>query len=120
VAASPLEGALQALVVLAVALAALWWVGRMARGRARPSEGLEVAARVRLGPGREVCVIRVGGRGVVVGVGEGGVRPLMTLTEDEMRAWAAPCHGPEAAPRRAEGEALEVARLAGEAGERPR
>jgi len=44
---------------------------------------LEVVARIGVGPRQGLAVVKVGGRGVVISVGEGGVRPILELTPEE-------------------------------------
>lgn len=44
---------------------------------------LEVVTRIGLTPRQGLAVVRIGGRGVVVSVGEGGVRPVLELTAEE-------------------------------------
>lgn len=50
---------------------------------------LEVVTRIGLTPRQGLAVVRIGGRGVVVSVGEGGVRPVLELTAEECGALGA-------------------------------
>lgn len=54
---------------------------------------LEVVARLGLSPRQGLAVVRIGGRGVVVSVGEGGVHPILELTAEESMALGAPARG---------------------------
>jgi flagellar biosynthetic protein FliP len=65
---------------------------------------LEVVARIGLSPRQGLAVVRIGGRAVVVSVGEGGVRPVLELTAEESnalgtapRGWGATGRGDSAA-----------------------
>lgn len=44
---------------------------------------LEVVDRIALGQRQGIAVVRIGGRHIVVSIGEGGVRPIVELDEDE-------------------------------------
>ena len=57
--------------------------GRYGAGRS----ALAVVARVGVGPRQGLAVVRVGDRGVVVSMGEGGVHPVMELSADELAAF---------------------------------
>jgi flagellar biosynthetic protein FliP len=50
---------------------------------------LEVVTRIGLTPRQGLAVVRIGGRGVVVSVGEGGVRPVLELTAEECAGFTA-------------------------------
>lgn len=67
--------------------------GRYGAGRS----ALSVVARVGVGPRQGLAVVRVGDRGVVVSMGEGGVHPVLELSAGELAAFEA---GGEAAPSR--------------------
>ena len=73
------------LVVLGLALRALNRFvsgGRLGGGRM----SLDVVARVGLGPRQGLAVVRVGERGVLVSMGDGGIRPVLELSEAEIAA----------------------------------
>ncbi len=83
-------GAAMAMVLVGVALAfravnRLAFGGRLGAGRA----ALSVVARVGLGPRQGLAVVRVGERGVVVSMGEGGVHPVLELSAEELAAFEA-------------------------------
>ncbi len=80
--------------LLAIALRVLrhYAAGPMAsRGRFP----MEVVQRLPLGPRQGVAVVRIGERVVALSVGEGGVRPLLELGAEEMRALTSPQPAPQ-------------------------
>lgn len=79
--------------LLAIALRMLrrFTMGTIA-GRARLP--MEVVQRLPLGPRQGVAVVRIGERVLAVSMGDGGVRPLMELGEEERRELLAPAAPP--------------------------
>ncbi|HZF68976.1 MAG TPA: flagellar biosynthetic protein FliO, partial [Gemmatirosa sp.] len=80
--ASAILGVFVALgAVLALLLVTLRALHRFAphAGAGRSRLPLEVVQRLPLGPKQGIAVVRVGGRVLAIGVGEGGVRPLAEL-----------------------------------------
>ncbi len=78
------------IVGLAIVIGVIYgiaWVLRQLRAsrQARSVGGLQVAASVALGSGRSLQLARVGNELVLVGVGEHGVTPVKTYTEEEAR-----------------------------------
>jgi flagellar protein FliO/FliZ len=78
------------IVGLAIVIGVIYgiaWVLRQLRAsrQARAVGGLQVAASVALGSGRSLQLARVGNELVLVGVGEHGVTPVKTYSEDEAR-----------------------------------
>jgi flagellar biosynthesis protein FliP len=77
---------------------------RFSPGFASGSGGvrLEVVQRLALGPKQGIAVVRIGERMVAVSLGDGGVRPLIELSEEECRALELPARPaaltPPAAP----------------------
>ena len=57
---------------------------------------LQVLQRVGLGPRQGIALVRIGERVLAVSLGEGGVRPLLELEDEELDALALPA--PAAAP----------------------
>lgn len=85
-----LVGAALALAAVLVLVAfALRTLSRWVQGARFGSGGppVDVVARIGLGPRQGLAVVRVGERGVLVSVGEGGVRPVLELTGDEVEAF---------------------------------
>src|SRR5215211_7231650 len=82
-------GVLAALAfVLGLGALALWALKRFGGGTLalRPSKSrvtVEVVQRVALGPKSGLAVVRVGERVMAVSVGEGGIRPLFELDEND-------------------------------------
>lgn len=79
--ARPLAGAglgLSALVWGGGALGLWWWRRRRV---AAPGPRLRCLERLRLAGGREVCLIEIDGRRLLLGCGEGGMRLLSRLPE---------------------------------------
>jgi flagellar biosynthetic protein FliP len=80
--ASAILGVFVALgAVLALLLVTLRALQRLAphAGTGRSRLPLEVVQRLPLGPKQGIAVVRVGGRVLAIGVGEGGVRPIAEL-----------------------------------------
>jgi flagellar biosynthetic protein FliP len=105
----PLFGVAAALgVVLALLGLAMRALNRFARvgSRGAGSLPMEVVARLGLAPRQGLAVVRVGERAVVVSVGDGGVRPVLELTAEELAAL-------DAGPSRATRGAPELAALSG-------
>jgi flagellar protein FliO/FliZ len=78
------------IVGLAIVIGVIYgiaWVLRQLRAsrQARTVGGLQVAASVALGSGRSLQLARVGNELVLVGVGEQGVTPVKTYSEEEAR-----------------------------------
>lgn len=78
------------IVGLAIVIGVIYgiaWVLRQLRAsrQARAVGGLQVAASVALGSGRSLQLARVGNELVLVGVGEHGVTPVKTYSEEEAR-----------------------------------
>jgi len=78
------------IVGLAVVIGVIYgiaWVLRQLRAsrQARSVGGLQIAASVALGSGRSLQLARVGNELVLVGVGEHGVTPVRTYSEEEAR-----------------------------------
>jgi flagellar protein FliO/FliZ len=93
VAAGPGGGGLvRTIVGLAVVIGViygLYWILKQvksSREERSAGEGLRSIATLPLGPNRALHLIRAGGEVVLVGVGEGGVTPIRTYTEEEARA----------------------------------
>ena len=55
-------------------------------GQRRVCFAVEVVQRLALGPKQGIAVVRIGERLVAVSMGEGGIRPLVELGEEEMIA----------------------------------
>lgn len=77
--------ALKAALLLALFALAAWGLRRLkprlkAGGGDRP---LEVISALSLGPRRQAVLLRAGGRVLLLGLGEGGVRPLGRFDGDE-------------------------------------
>jgi flagellar protein FliO/FliZ len=78
------------IVGLAIVIGVIYgiaWILRQLRAsrQARAVGGLQVAASVALGSGRSLQLARVGNELVLVGVGEHGVTPVKTYSEEEAR-----------------------------------
>lgn len=78
------------IVGLAIVIGVIYgiaWVLRQLRAsrQTRAVGGLQVAASVPLGSGRSLQLARVGNELVLVGVGEHGVTPVKTYSEEEAR-----------------------------------
>jgi len=93
VAAGPGSGGLvRTIVGLAVVIGViygLYWILKQvksSREERSAGDGLRSLATLPLGPNRALHLIRAGGEVVLVGVGEGGVTPIRTYTEEEARA----------------------------------
>ena len=84
------------LVLLGVSLKLLQ---RLAPGttRGRVRIPMEVVQRLSLGPKQGIAVVRIGERYVAVSLGEGGVRRLYALTDEEAALVAMPAVAPAAA-----------------------
>lgn len=68
------------LSLLVAAGGTAFWLRRRAGGTARDGGArLRVVERVRLQPGRELCLIQAEGRRLLIAAGEGGVRLLARL-----------------------------------------
>jgi flagellar protein FliO/FliZ len=84
-----LESIGRAILSLALVVGLMWLLGRWARGRgrgrrgARKREGLEVLARQQLTRGASVAVVRIGDRGLIVGVTDGQVSLLGEVAPTE-------------------------------------
>src|SRR4051794_26905088 len=80
------------IVGLAVVIAVIYgltWVLRQVKASRETSaagSGLESLATLPLGTGKALHLVRAGGELVLVGVGEHGVTPIRTYSEDEARA----------------------------------
>jgi flagellar protein FliO/FliZ len=92
VAAGPGSGGLvRTIVGLAVVIGViygLYWILKQvksSREERASGDGLRSLATLPLGPNRALHLIRAGGEVVLVGVGEGGVTPIRTYTEEEAR-----------------------------------
>lgn len=87
-----LVGASIALGVVFVGLGfALRVLSRYTRGARLGGAGtpIDVVARVGLGPRQGLAIVRVGERGVMLSVGEGGIRPVLELSGAELAAFTA-------------------------------
>lgn len=84
------------LVLLGISLKLLQ---RLAPGttRGRVRIPMEVVQRLSLGPKQGIAVVRIGERYVAVSLGEGGVRRLYALTDEEAASVATPAVAPAAA-----------------------
>lgn len=76
------------LFALAAILALVAVAGRAAKrlgmgGAGRPDAPMAVLERAAVGPRQGVALVRVGSQLVLVSVGDGGVRPLMRMMDDE-------------------------------------
>jgi flagellar protein FliO/FliZ len=80
------------IVGLAVVIAVIYglhWILKQVKASKQASasgSGLEDLATLPLGTNRALHLVRAGGEVVLVGVGEAGVTPIRTYTEDEARA----------------------------------
>jgi flagellar protein FliO/FliZ len=90
VAAGPGSGGLvRTIVGLAVVIGViygLYWILKQVKSSREDraaGDGLRSLATLPLGPNRALHLIRAGGEVVLVGVGEGGVTPIRTYTEEE-------------------------------------
>jgi flagellar protein FliO/FliZ len=86
----------------------LWGLRRL-RPRLLPGasgRALEVLAALGLGPRRQALLLRVGERVLLVGVGEGGLRPLAQFRGEEARELIARSRGDERPFRQRLAEAL--------------
>ncbi len=74
------------LIVLALIAVGMRLLRGVALGRSRPGAGvgMDVVARVPLGPRQGLAAVRIAGRLVVVSVGEGGVHRVAELDGDEL------------------------------------
>jgi flagellar biosynthesis protein FliP len=93
----------------------LRFLKRYAPGAAGARSGLrmEVVQRIGVGPRQGIAVVRIGDRLLAVSLGEGGVRPLLELGEEEREALAAADEARAAAPGMAAAAAAPLASLLG-------
>lgn len=79
--AGSIGGAVFSLILVVALILALGWLAKRMPGmnRGGSSSQLKVVASVALGPRERAVVLDVGGRQLLVGVGQGGVRTLHTL-----------------------------------------
>lgn len=75
-------------LLLGISLRVLKRIGAGGAGR-QGGLRMEVVQRLALGPKQGIAVVRIGERLVAVSLGEGGVRPLVELGEEELNALAA-------------------------------
>jgi flagellar protein FliO/FliZ len=73
------------LVVVGVIYGVYWVLKQVKKGKEETSSGrgLSTIATLPLGPNRSLHMVRAGGEVVILGVGESGVTPIRTYTEEE-------------------------------------
>jgi flagellar protein FliO/FliZ len=73
------------LVVVGVIYGVYWILKKVKAGKEEQASGrgLATLATLPLGPGRSLHMVRAGGEVVIIGVGEHGVTPIRTYTEEE-------------------------------------
>jgi flagellar protein FliO/FliZ len=73
------------LVVVGVIYGVYWILKQVKKGKEERASGrgLSTLATLPLGPGRSLHMVRAGGEVVILGVGEHGVTPIRTYTEEE-------------------------------------
>jgi flagellar protein FliO/FliZ len=73
------------LVVVGVIYGVYWILKKVKQGKEERASGsgLSTIATLPLGPNRSLHMIRAGGEIVILGVGESGVTPIRTYTEEE-------------------------------------
>src|SRR5438128_2585345 len=76
------------LVVVGVIYGVYWVLKQVKKGKEERASGrgLSTLATLPLGPGRSLHMVRAGGEVVILGVGEHGVTPIRTYTEEEALA----------------------------------
>jgi flagellar biosynthetic protein FliO len=78
--------------VLALAVAAVWWLRRAnpvrfgSRGSERGRRQLEMVERLPLGPQHSLCLVRCGDKALVVGLHAGGCTLLESRPWEELEA----------------------------------
>ncbi len=73
------------LILVGLAMAAIRRFTGISRG-SRARIPMEIVQRLPLGPKQGIAVVRIGQRVVAVSVGEGGIRPVMEVAEDDRLA----------------------------------
>jgi flagellar protein FliO/FliZ len=75
------------MVVVGVIYGVYWVLKQVKKSREESASGsgLSNIATLPLGPGRSLHMVRAGGEIVILGVGEHGVTPIRTYTEEEAR-----------------------------------
>src|SRR3954452_20141927 len=75
------------LVVVGVIYGVYWILKKVKEGKEERASGsgLSTIATLPLGPNRSLHMVRAGGEVVILGVGESGVTPMWTYTEEEAR-----------------------------------
>jgi flagellar protein FliO/FliZ len=73
------------LVVVGVIYGVYWVLKKVKQGKEERASGsgLSTIATLPLGPNRSLHMVRAGGEVVILGVGEGGVTPIRSYTEEE-------------------------------------
>ena len=73
------------LVVVGVIYGVYWILKKVKEGKEESASGrgLSTIATLPLGPNRSLHMVRAGGEVVILGVGESGVTPIRTYTEEE-------------------------------------
>ena len=73
------------LVVVGVIYGVYWILKKVKQGKEEQASGsgLSTIATLPLGPNRSLHMVRAGGEVVILGVGESGVTPIRTYTEEE-------------------------------------
>src|SRR3954452_1107834 len=73
------------IVVVGVIYAVYWILKQVKKGKEESASGrgLSTIATLPLGPGRSLHMVRAGAEVVIVGVGDHGVTPIRTYTEEE-------------------------------------
>jgi flagellar protein FliO/FliZ len=76
------------LVVVGVIYGVYWLLKQVKKSKEERASGsgLSTLATLPLGPGRSLHMVRAGGEVVILGVGEQGVTPIRTYTEEEAYA----------------------------------
>ncbi len=92
-------------VLCAVLVAALWWIRRKGLARPGSSTSMRVIETLRLGAGREILLVDVAGRRLLLGMTPTTITTLHSSPPDLAGAVAAaPAEGAPSAPSRSPGE----------------